>query len=110
LLPVRVHEATRRLVELVESLGPTEMNRLFAQATQDLWQHLQEVSSTDEFHRLCLQPLVFQGLLERDGDIIRTGSGWLQLKPYHRTLDSIGTMPSSLNELTAQSWFREEDL
>lgn len=110
LLPFRVDEAARRLVELLASLGDTEANSLFTQAKRDLWQHFQDVNSPDQFRRLFLQPLVFQGLLELEGDAVRTGPGWPRLEPYYRALDRIGTMPSSFAELTAQPWFREEEV
>ena len=109
-MPVRVDETARRLVELVESLGDTDANLVFTRAKTDYWQHFQDVDSPDQFRRLFLQPLVFQELLELEGSIIRAGAGWSRLKPYYKTLDDIGTMPSSLKELTAQTWFREEDL
>jgi hypothetical protein len=110
LLPVRVDEPMRRLVERVVSVGPTAVNSLFTQTTQELWQHFQEVNSLDQFRRLFLQPLVFQGLLTLEGDVVRAGSAWARLEPYYRTLDGIGTLPRSLKELTVQPWFREEDL
>jgi hypothetical protein len=110
LLPVRAHEASRKLVELVARERKIEVTALLTKGKEQFWEHLQDATDQESFQRSYLQPLYFQELLRRTGDILEPGARWPRIKPYYETLDALDGKRQTLRELTSEPWFREEEL
>ncbi|NOX53383.1 MAG: hypothetical protein GXP27_02885 [Planctomycetes bacterium] len=109
LLPVRAHEASRRVVELLEREGPADIPTLFTKAREQLWQHLQDFPNPKAFETLLVRPLVQQGMLDYGSEGIQIGRRWPLMKPYYETIDQIRRPVPKLNDLD-ESWFHREGL
>jgi len=110
LLPIRPHEASRHLVELVVERGSIETPALFTQAKEQHWSQIQDAENLDQFRNQYVRPLLFQELITTDGEMLRPGRRWPLMRPYYETLDAIDGSVSSLGNLAKNDWFEEEDL
>jgi hypothetical protein len=110
LLPLRPHEASRCLVDLVETHGCLETQALFTQAKGRHWNHFQDAENVDPFRRLHVQPLLFQEMLASNGDVLKPGHRWALMRPYYETLDRIAGKQKRLSELCDEAWFQQVEL